>query len=64
MTRRTFTQVLVAGAGTTSATIQAAIRLNIGIGTYTYHGISMDGMIARLTALGITKSKCRESNSC
>ena len=53
MTRRTFTQTFVAGA--TGARMQAAHRLNIGIGTYTYHGVSMDGMIARLTALGITE---------
>ena len=35
--------------------MQAALRLRIGIGTYTYHGVSIDGMIARLTALGITE---------
>ena len=54
MTRRTFTQSLAAGAGAL-ARMQAAHRLNIGIGTYTYHGVSIDGMIARLTALGITE---------
>src|SRR5882762_2825271 len=53
MTRRTFTQTFVAGAGAIDARMQAAHRLNIGIGTYTYHGVPIDGMIARLTALGI-----------
>ena len=53
MTRRTFTQTLA--AGTIGARMQAAYRLNIGIGTYTYHAVSIDGMIARLTALGITE---------
>jgi sugar phosphate isomerase/epimerase len=33
----------------------AASRLRIGIGTYTYHNYSLDDMIARLTALGITE---------
>ena len=55
MTRRRFTQALAAGAGATGARMQAAPRLNIGIGTYTYHSVPMDGMIARLTALGITE---------
>lgn len=53
MTRRTFTQVMAAGAA--SAPMKAARRLRIGIGTYTYHGVSIDGMIARLTVLGITE---------
>jgi len=53
MTRRTFTQTLAAGA--IGARMQAAYRLNIGIGTYTYHAVSIDGMIARLTALGVTE---------
>src|SRR5712691_6845011 len=55
MTRRTFTQALAAGAGAISGRMQAANRLNIGIGTYTYHGVPIDGMIERLTALGITE---------
>src|SRR2546428_6704726 len=55
MTRRTFTQTFVAGAGAISARMQAARRLKIGIGTYTYHGVPIDGMIARLSALGITE---------
>jgi len=49
MTRRTFTQALAAG------TLSASYRLNIGIGTYTYHSLSLDDMITRLTALHITE---------
>ncbi len=33
--------------------VRAAHRLNIGIGTYTYHNLSMDDMIVLLQALGI-----------
>jgi sugar phosphate isomerase/epimerase len=55
MTRRTFTQALAVGAGAINARMQAADRLNIGIGTYTYLGVPIEGMIARLTALGITE---------
>ncbi len=33
----------------------SASRIRIGIGTYTYHSYSLDDMIARLTALGVTE---------
>jgi len=48
ITRRAFTLAL-------TARLRAAFRLNIGIGTYTYHGVSLDDMVARLTALDITE---------
>jgi sugar phosphate isomerase/epimerase len=48
ITRRAFTIGL-------TANLRAATRLNIGIGTYTYHGVPLDNMIAKLTALGITE---------
>ena len=52
MTRRTFAQAVAAGIGA-EAIARAAVQLNIGIGTYTYHNYSIDDMIARLTALQI-----------
>lgn len=55
MTRRTFTRTLAAGMGAAGAKLPAASRLNIGIGTYTYHSLSIDDMITRLTALHITE---------
>jgi len=48
ITRRAFTLAL-------TAALHGATRLNIGIGTYTYHGVSLDDMIARLNALDITE---------
>jgi sugar phosphate isomerase/epimerase len=33
--------------------LRAAAKLNIGIGTYSYHGLSMEAMIAQLQALRI-----------
>ena len=48
MTRRTF--ALMAAAGLQS---RAAGRLNIGIGTYSYHGLSMEAMIVQLLALRV-----------
>jgi len=53
MTRRRFAQVLAAGTLAASARTFAAYRLNIGIGTYTYHSLSIDEMVTRLTALDI-----------
>jgi sugar phosphate isomerase/epimerase len=55
ITRRTFTRTLGCGVFAASARIGAAQKLNIGIGTYTYHNLSMDDMITRLTALRISE---------
>jgi sugar phosphate isomerase/epimerase len=50
--RRQFAQAL--GAGLAGARVAAgAARLNIGIGTYSYHSLSMDAMIVQLTQLKI-----------
>jgi sugar phosphate isomerase/epimerase len=46
---------LAAGSAAVAARAHAAAKLNIGIGTYTYHSLSMDDMIAQLTALDITE---------
>ena len=54
-TRRTFARALAAGIGIAGASAVARSRLRIGIGTYTYHNLSMDDMIVRLAALGITE---------
>lgn len=48
MTRRTFAAMTAAGLQ-----LRAAAKLNIGIGTYSYHGLSMEAMIAQLQALRI-----------
>ena len=51
MTRRTFARMAAAGLP-----LRAAGRLGtlkIGIGTYSYHGLSMEAMIVQLQALGI-----------
>jgi len=52
MTRRTFGRTLglaaMAGQG-----LRGAYRLNIGVGTYSYHSLSMDDMVAQLNRLGV-----------
>ena len=52
-TRRTFTRTLAAGLAAAGARVPAAGRLKIGIGTYTYHSLSIDDMITRLAALHV-----------
>jgi sugar phosphate isomerase/epimerase len=51
MTRRTF--AFAAAGAALPLQMRAAARLNIGIGTYSYHGLSMEAMIAQLQDLGI-----------
>jgi sugar phosphate isomerase/epimerase len=48
VTRRTFAQTLAAGIA-----MAGSSRLKIGIGTYTYHSLSIDEMIVQLQALGV-----------
>ena len=35
--------------------MHASSRLNIGVGTYSYHNLSMDDMIVQLSALRVTE---------
>ena len=55
MTRRTFAQTLAVTAAAAGKGADAPRRLRIGIGTYTYHNLSIDDMIGRLAALEITE---------
>jgi sugar phosphate isomerase/epimerase len=55
MTRRAFAQALAVSIGVAGKISHAADRLKIGIGTYTYHSLSIDDMITRLVALQITE---------
>jgi inosose dehydratase len=50
MTRRTFARLACAGA---AWPLRAAGTLNIGIGAYSYHSLSMQAMIVQLRALSI-----------
>jgi len=50
ITRRAFTASAIAAA---TAPLRAAGKLNLGIGTYTYHSLSIDDMIVQLKRLEI-----------
>ncbi len=51
--RRTFVQSVGAALVCGVTGIEGGSRLNIGIGTYSYHSLSVDDMIAQLTTLRI-----------
>ena len=53
ITRRTFVKTAAGIAATAAIPLWASGKLNVGIGTYSYHNLSMDDMIVQLTALGI-----------
>jgi sugar phosphate isomerase/epimerase len=56
MTRRTFTRTIthtMASAFASACTATAAGKLNLGIGTYTYHSLSIEDMIVQLKRLEI-----------
>src|SRR5208282_1911781 len=53
ITRRSFVKTLGAGLAATAVPSQTSRALKIGIGTYSYHNLSMDQMIVQLNALKI-----------
>ena len=53
ITRRSFLKTLAAALASTALPLRASTRLNVGIGTYSYHNLSMDAMIVQLKALGV-----------
>jgi len=53
MTRRTFARLGAASAAT--GLLGAAPTLDVGIGTYSYHGLSLEAMVVQLRALGIAE---------
>ena len=53
ITRRMFAKTLTAGVALAALPSRADSKLNIGIGTYSYHNLSIDDMIVQLNALRI-----------
>src|SRR6266436_211868 len=53
MTRRTFTSTIASGIASAGVAPAATKKLNLGIGTYTYHSLSIDDMIVQLKRLRI-----------
>ena len=53
ITRRSFAKTVVGGLAATALPLRAAAKLNVGIGTYSYHNLSMDEMIVQLNGLRV-----------
>ena len=53
ITRRNFVTTVAAGLAAMAAPLQALTKLNVGIGTYSYHILSLDQMIVQLDALRV-----------
>ena len=53
ITRRSFVKTVAGGLAATALPLRAAAKLNVGIGTYSYHNLSMDEMIVQLNALRV-----------
>ncbi len=53
ITRRSFVKTVAGGLAATALPLRAAAKLNVGIGTYSYHHLSMDEMIVQLNALRV-----------
>jgi sugar phosphate isomerase/epimerase len=53
--RRKFATVLAAGAAAAALPLWAESRLRVGIGTYSYHNLSMDEMVVQLNALSVSE---------
>jgi inosose dehydratase len=50
-TRRNFLSTLISGIAAAALPLHAASKLNVGVGTYSYHNLSLDQMIVQLNAL-------------
>ena len=55
ITRRTFAKTLGVGLAATALPLRASTKLNVGIGTYSYHNLSLDQMIVQLNALKVAE---------
>jgi len=53
ITRRSFVKTVAGSLAATALPVRASAKLNIGIGTYSYHNLSMDEMIVQLNALRV-----------
>jgi sugar phosphate isomerase/epimerase len=55
MTRRTFSKLAAAGLIAAAVPLHASTKLDVGIGTYSYHNLTLDDMITQLKALNISE---------
>ncbi|HEV2463384.1 MAG TPA: twin-arginine translocation signal domain-containing protein [Acidobacteriaceae bacterium] len=64
-TRRNFLKLAAAsGVVAAAAPLMALSRLDIGVGTYSYHSVPVDDMIVQLNLLRIRKIEMSRGESC
>ena len=54
ITRRSFARIAGAGLLAAALPMHASSKLEVGVGTYSYHNLSMDDMIVQLNALQVS----------
>ena len=64
ISRRTFGKLAASGLVAAAFPLPSSSKLDIGIGTYSYHNLTIEAMIAQLNALTITEVKMSRDNSC
>lgn len=55
LTRRAFGKLAALGMVASAVSLPSSGKLDVGIGTYSYHNLSLDAMIAQLTSLKISE---------
>jgi sugar phosphate isomerase/epimerase len=55
ITRRTFARIAAGGLVAAALPMHASGKLNIGVGTYSYHNLSMDDMIVQLNSIRVSE---------
>ena len=53
ITRRKFVAITAMGLASTAIPLHASTKLNVGVGTYSYHNLTMDQMIVQLNYLHV-----------
>jgi inosose dehydratase len=57
-------KTVAGGLTATALPLCADTKLNVGVGTYSYHNLSMDKMIVRLKALHVGEIEMSRGGSC
>jgi sugar phosphate isomerase/epimerase len=55
ITRRTFAGIAAGGLVAAALPLHASSKLNVGVGTYSYHNLSLDDMIVQLNSLHVSE---------
>ena len=57
VTRRTFGKLAASGLVARALAVDSLRQLDVGIGAYSYHNLTVDAMIAQLSSLKISRNR-------